>query len=166
MGSGGENQVMVEAEGAALWSTLLAQVRQLVPARAAAATADRQSIVEAARASLRDVREQRSALEVLALLDPGVTLALLEDVVRIAAHTQRDALLVRQVLGRLPHDTLAGRLHEAVVGRLDAADDDEYRRLAELARHLGLGPTLRAIVDRALASPDPLTREVGEDFRS
>ena len=33
-----------------------------------------------------------------------------------------------------------------------------------LARHLGLGATPRLVVERALVSPDPLTREVGEDF--
>lgn len=156
---------MVETDAAASWSSLLARVRQLGPVRAAATTADRESVVEAARASLADLQEQRTALEALSLLDPAVTLALLEDVLRIAAFTQRDALLVRQVLGRLPRGALAPPLHEIVARRLDGAGDDEHRRLAELARHLGLADTLRLIVDRALASPDPLTREVGEDFR-
>jgi hypothetical protein len=157
---------MVQSDAAARWAELVAHVRQLRRPRAAATTADRPSLIEAARVSLGDVRQQRAALEVLALLDPAVTLALLEDVVRIAAHTQGDALLVRQVLGRLPRAAIAPPLHQAVLRRLDAADDDEYRRLAETARHLGLDATLRAIVDRALASPDPLTREVGEDFGS
>lgn len=156
---------MVQSDAAALWSELVAHVRQLRGPRAAAATADRLALIDAARAALADIHQQRAALEALALLDPAVTLALLEDVVRIAAHTQGDAGLVRQVLGRLPRGTLAQPLHDAVLSRLNAADDDEFRRLAETARYLGLDATVGAIVDRALASPDPLTREVGEDFR-
>ena len=157
---------MIQTDAAALWSSLIATVRQLVPLKAEAAQADRSSLIDAARASLATPLEQRWALEVLVWLDPAVTLALLDDVVRIGALSHRDALLTRQVLGRLPRRAIAKPLHAIVDKLLDTADDDGYRRLAELAQHLGLSVALGSIVDSALASADPHTREVGEEFQA
>src|SRR5215470_16561866 len=127
---------MIDAGAAAIWSSLLAAARELVPLKADALRAGTTPLSDAARASLANLAERRHALEVLTWLEPEVTLALFDDVVRVAAHTQRDALLTRQVLGRLPRKALAERI-DAIVDRLLAAEDDDvYRRLAELARHL------------------------------
>jgi hypothetical protein len=155
---------VIDAGAAAVWSSLLAAARELVPLKADAARTGRASLIDAARASLADLRDRRCALEVLTWLEPEVTLALFDDVVRVAAHTQRDALLTRQVLGRLPRRMLVERIDPIVDQLLAAADDDVYRRLAELMRHLGLDSTLARIVDRALASTDPNIRDVGSDF--
>ena len=103
-------------------------------------------------------------MEALAYLDSGFTLDVLEDVLD-RAENPRDAGLAKQVLGRLPRAILAQSLHDAVMRRLDRADDDQYRRLAGLLRHLGLAVTLQALVDSALQSADKHIREVGEDFR-
>jgi hypothetical protein len=46
------------------------------------------------------------------------------------------------------------------------ATDEQYRRLAELVRTLGLRDLLKTLVDRAAASPDENIREVAEDFGS
>jgi hypothetical protein len=155
---------MEQADARSLWAALLAHTRELIPLRAAAIRVDRNSLVDAARASLRNLQENRRGLEALAYLDPGFTLDLLEDVLD-RAESPRDAGLAKQVLGRLPRATLAQPLHDAVARRLDRADDDQYRRLAELLRHLGFTDTLQALVDRALQSADGNIREVGEDFR-
>jgi hypothetical protein len=155
---------MEQVDARSLWASLLAHTRELIPLRAAAIRVDRNSLVDAARASLRNVHENRRGLEALAYLDPGFTLDLLEDVLD-RAENHRDAGLAKLVLGRLPRATLAQPLHNAVVRRLDRADDDQYRRLAELLSHLGLAITLQALVDRALQSADRYIREVGEDFQ-
>jgi hypothetical protein len=136
----------------------------MMPLQAAAIRVDQNSLLDAARASLRNLYDSPTALKALMYLDPGVTLALLEDVID-RAESQRDALIARQALGRISRDTLAQPLGAAVARRLDRADDDQYRRLAELLRHLGLADTLQALVDRALQSADSNIREVGEDFQ-
>lgn|SRR5262249_9102593 len=153
---------MEHADARCLFAPLLAHTRELIPLRAAAIRVDRNSLVDAARASLRNLQENRPGLEALAYLDPA--LDLLEDVLD-RAESHRDAGLAKQVPGRLPRATLAQPLHDAVVRRLDRADDDQYRCLAGLLRHLGLVVTLQALVDRALQSADRHIREVGEDFR-
>jgi len=55
-------------------------------------------------------------------------------------------------------------LPQKVLARLDHADNDEYRRLAELLDHLLADDALRELVKRAKTSADPDTREVAEDF--
>ena len=144
---------MDQVDARSLWASLLAHTRELIPLRAAAIHVDRNSLVDAVRASLRNLQESRRGLEALAYLDPGFTLDLLEDVLD-RAESPRDAGLAKQALGRLQRATLAQPLHDAVVRRLDRADDDQYRRLAELLRHLGLAVTLQSLVDRALQSGD------------
>lgn len=156
---------MDQVDASSLWASLVAHARQMIPLQAAAIRVDRDSLVEAARASLRNLQENRSALNALAYLDPHFTLALLDEVLD-RAEQPRDAPLARQVLGRLARDTLAQPLGDAVERRLERADDDQYRRLAELLRFLGLSGTLQALVDRALQSADSNIREVGEDFQN
>jgi hypothetical protein len=155
---------MTDVHAAAVWSSLIAAAEELVPLKAAAWRADRTSLVDAARASLTNRGEQHHALEVLTWMDPAVTLALIEDVVRVGTHSQRDVLLTRQVLGRLPRTMLASALRDVVEKFLVTGDDDVYRRLAELARHLGLAAVLDIIVSCALTSANPHIRDVGHDF--
>jgi len=155
---------MIDTDAAATWSSLLAAARELGPLKSDAFRTDRARLIDAARASLKTMPERRLALEVLTWLEPEVTAAVFDDVVRIASHTHRDVLLTRQALGRLPRETLSERIDPVVDRLLAAEDDDVYRRLAELARHLGLDATLARIVDRALASTDPNIRDVGADF--
>ncbi|MEV6850423.1 hypothetical protein [Actinoplanes sp. NPDC051411] len=51
-----------------------------------------------------------------------------------------------------------------MIARLDLADDDEYRGLAELLKHLQAWEVLRELVKRARASADPQIREVADDL--
>ena len=74
---------MNDADGAAMWSSLLAAARELVPLKADAFRTDKPSLIDVARASLANLAERPFALEVLAWLEPEVTLALFDDVVRI-----------------------------------------------------------------------------------
>jgi hypothetical protein len=92
---------MEQVDARSLWTSLLAHTRELIPLRAAAIRVDRNSLVDAARASLRNLQENRPGLEALAYLDPGFTLDLLEDILD-RAESHRDAGVAKQVLGRLP----------------------------------------------------------------
>lgn len=97
---------MDRVNASSLWASLLAHTRQMIPLQGAAIRVDRDSLVDAARASPRNLQENPSGLNALAYLDPHFTLALLDYVLDRAEHP-RDALLARQVLGRLARDTLA-----------------------------------------------------------
>ncbi len=70
----------------------------------------------------------------------------------------RAALTVPYRMGDLPG------LDRDVLARLDAADDDEFRRLAELLDHLRAWTALAELVERAAGSPDPNIRAVADDF--
>lgn len=114
--------------------------------------------------ALADPIERGPALHVLSYLDEDYTIALADRLVA-ASLSHRDALAVREVLGRLSWQEAARVVPPAVWAQLDeTGDDDAYRRLAELLRHLGLTEALRRLCQRALASDDPDVREVGEDF--
>ncbi|HEX2773779.1 MAG TPA: hypothetical protein VHN18_15285 [Micromonosporaceae bacterium] len=51
-----------------------------------------------------------------------------------------------------------------MISRLATADDDEFRRLAEPLAHIQDWHTLHTLVERAKASDDPHTQEVGDDL--
>jgi hypothetical protein len=105
-----------------------------------------------------------AALDFLRVL-PDDTLTLLPQLVGHAL-SHRWALYARQAIGaaQARRDRLHPALQEIIVPRLDAADDDECRRFAELLAHVEAWDVLRLLTQRALASDDPDTREVGEDF--
>lgn len=154
-------------DAAAVWSALLDRNEQLVPLRAAAYRAFREDLAGlagAVRATLAVPSQAHAGLQVLMWLEPQLTLEMLEDVLTRAA-SPRDTGLARQALGRLPRAVLARPLHDAVLARLERShDDDEYRRYAELLRHLGQTETLRVLVERAQASSDANMHDVAEDF--
>lgn len=74
------------------------------------------------------------------------------------------ALAARQAIAPSRRTGQLDELDTKVIARLDTADDDEYRRLAELLVHLEAWTTLGHLIQRALASTDPHTREAGNDF--
>jgi hypothetical protein len=103
-------------------------------------------------------------LLMLNLLDVDYTEALIDELVSNSL-SHRKALRVRQVLGRLSHESAEHLVPPAVWRQLhDTSDYDAYRRMAELLSHLGLYDALGHLSTRALASSDPDIREVGEDF--
>jgi hypothetical protein len=110
---------MADAAAGAVWLSLLAVARDLVPLKADAFRTGKTSLIDAARASLANLSDRRCALEVLVWLEPEVTLALFDDIVRVAAHTQRDALLA----GHLGLDSTLAR----IVARAFASPDPNIR---------------------------------------
>jgi hypothetical protein len=114
--------------------------------------------------ALQNAEQEVHALFLLGVLETDYTAGLVDCLVATAL-THGKALFARQLLGRLPYAQAAELVPPAVWRQLDATgDDDAYRRLAELLQHLGLRDALRELCERAMASPDPDTREVGEDF--
>lgn len=110
-------------EAAAAWDSALEAVRAL---RVAAARLDGavEGVAELVALGLRDPTQRRTTLLLLANLDPVVVLAALDDLVPIALN-DRDAVLVRQVLGRLAHADLSSRLPPILWLRLEGADDSQ-----------------------------------------
>jgi len=103
-------------------------------------------------------------LLMLGLLDTDYSEALVDQLVS-ASLSHRNALRVRQILGRLPHDQAERIVPPAVWRQLHQTDDyDAYRRMAELLSHLGLYGALGELSAEALKSSDPDIREVGDDF--
>jgi len=123
-----------------------------------------EGVSELVALGLRDPTQRRTTLLLLANLDPVVVLAALDDLVPIALN-DRDAVLVRQVLGRLAHADLSSRLPPIIWLRLESADDHDVRRFGELFDHLGLLDELKRLRHWALMNGDPTIREVGKDFR-
>ena len=106
--------------------------------------------------------DQDAALDFLSTIPADGSAVLPELVSWSTSH--RWALAARQAIDRIPSDRLLPLLQPLVVDRLDSADDDEYRRLAELLAHINAWALLGALVARAIATDDPDTQEVGQDF--
>ncbi|GAA2630206.1 hypothetical protein [Paractinoplanes durhamensis] len=106
--------------------------------------------------------DQSTALRFLAVLPDDVP-AVLDRLIELSL-SHRWSLEARQAIapawraGRLPD------LPRKVLARLQDADDDEYRRLAELLLHLQATAELHELVKRAEQSTDPDIREVADDF--
>lgn len=125
---------------------------------------DRQPTLEAIRNALRGVAERTDAMTLLGELSAEYTVAVLPELVRVAL-SQRDTYRVRQLIGQLPYDDTATSVPSVVWAQLaQTTDDDAYRRMAELLKHLGLTQTLRALCEKAAMSTDPGIREVAADF--
>lgn len=121
-----------------------------------------EQVVSALRTALGSATRQW-ALYLLLLADSDLVRELLPELL-IAGLRPRDAVLVRGILGRLPRDVLQNQLSPLIRDRLANSEDDEFRRMAELLKHLGLSAELADLVAVARASSDPNIREVAQDF--
>jgi hypothetical protein len=107
--------------------------------------------------------ERQWVLYLLLLVDANVVRELVPELI-VAGFRPRDALLVREIFGRLPRDVLQSHLSPVIRGQLPGAEDDEVRRMAELLRHLGLASDLADLVAAAKVSSSPDIREIAGDF--
>ncbi|MTE17531.1 hypothetical protein [Nocardia aurantiaca] len=106
--------------------------------------------------------QQATALGYLtSLSDDGADL--LPQLVELSlSHSQ--ALAARRAINRVPRQRLWPQLESLVLGKLDTADDDDYRRFAELLAHVKAWPLLERLVLRARSSDNPDVCEVADDF--
>lgn len=118
---------------------------------------------EALRARLADPETRRPALMLLASMPTRRSLAVAGQLLE-ASESHRDAVIARELLGRVRRDELERTIAPLILARLHDADDDAFRRLAELVRHLGLDDTLAELRVRAERSENPAIREVADDF--
>jgi hypothetical protein len=155
---------MSETEGGlpAYMDRAMAAIRQ-VPVALQPLSEDPVATAGLLRGALTDPTRRRAALLLASLLDPIVTMLTLDIMVDLAA-SDRNAILVRQIVGRLPHHEVLARVPPIVDVLLDEADDHDYRRYAELLAHLGLTDALQDLCSRASHSPDPGTQEVAAEF--
>ncbi len=153
---------MEQSNDRELWAAVAAAQQEL--ARCHAAFHQRASArVEILTAALGPGSpEVRAALDFLSVF-PDDTLTLLPQLVEHAL-SHRWAGFAREAIGAAPYRLTHPALKEIVLPRLDSADDDEYRRFAELLAHVEAWDLLRQLTKRALASDDPDIREVGDDF--
>ncbi len=113
---------------------------------------------------LGEVARRRVAMVVLGVLPTEYTVEVADLLVH-ASTSDRDALLVRQIFGRLPRHQVVDVVPPAVWRFVaQGADYVEYRRLAELLDYLALDDALRLLCEVALDSDDSETREVGRDY--
>jgi hypothetical protein len=147
------------------WQRVIAEINQIAAA-IPVLWSDRAATLSILERALHGTTERPYALRLLGYLDTDYTIALVDSLVAISI-SHSDALAVRRLLGRLAYEEATRTVPAAVWKQLDETpDDDAYRRLAELLRHLGLAAALRELCERALGSDDPEVREVGEDFGS
>jgi hypothetical protein len=107
--------------------------------------------------------ERQWALYLLMIVDVDMTRQVLPELLQ-AGLRHRDAVLVREIIGRLPRRVLAIDLPPLIEDRMSTADEDEFRRMAELLDHLGLVEALNSIVQQAMEGDDPGIRDAAEDF--
>ncbi|MFD5268802.1 hypothetical protein [Streptomyces sp. NPDC058335] len=123
---------------------------------------DRPAILKAALTAGAGPWQQGAALDFLAALPDDVP-ALLGDLVDLSL-SHGWALAALQAIDHIPHDELLPLLEPLIWEQLDSADNDEYRRFAELLAHIEAWELLGQLVSRALDTADPDTHEVAEDF--
>lgn len=105
---------------------------------------DEEGTIERLRASLGTFEQRHRALLVLTSLPRRCTAALVDELVHVAL-SLREAMLARQVLGRLSHPDAVLVVPAAVWRQLDGAPDvDAYLHAGGLLSHLGLNDALRA----------------------
>jgi hypothetical protein len=108
--------------------------------------------------------DRLTALYILRIMEHEYTVALINDLVQVSL-SESAMFRVRETLGRLAHTDLERLVPAAVWQVLEEEDDaDAYHRLAGLLSHLGLTDALRELSQRALASDDPETQGVGEEY--
>lgn len=145
-----------------LWAAVVAADQQLARSRAEFyqhAEARREVLASALRGSNWDRGAALSFLEVLSDDVPELLDQLVEH-----ATSHRWALAARRAIASGRREDVTPMLRQIVEVRLATADPDDYRRLAELLRHLNDNVALRALVENAKRRDDPDVQEVARDF--
>lgn len=145
------------------WAAVVQAEERFALAVAAIPREDLQGVLSWA---LDDFTSRRAALRILGGADPQLVaevLPALEPLLLVSHSLLQEC---RRVLLRLPRGEVLDYLQHltsAVIAD-PAADDEAYRRLAELLRTVGADRALGRLVAAAALSTDPDVREVAEDF--
>jgi len=147
-----------------LWAAIVAADQHLARARAEFyqhAEARREVLAAALQGSNWDRGAALSLLEVL----PDDVPELLDQLVEQAT-SHRWALASRRAIASGRREAVTPLLRQIIRKRLETADVDDYRRLAELLRHMNDEEALSALVQKAGSLDDPDMQEVAQDFAS
>ena len=145
-----------------LWAALVAAERERSRRRAEFFHHARARTDTIASALAGNAWDQSVALAFLAALPDDVP-AVFDRLLELSL-SHAWAFAARQAIAPAWRAGGLAELPQKVISRLDHADADEYRRLAELLEHIQARDTLRELVRRAKASADPQVREVADDF--
>jgi hypothetical protein len=113
-----------------------------------------------------DTDRRVHALRTLMLLPEQERRQLLPELVALAARTIPEIIYVRREIASLDRVWLRGNIEALIWHELgQGVTSEQYELLAELLHGLGFD-LLEELVRRALASPDPEIRKVGEFWQS
>lgn len=146
------------------WRRYVEADLSLAEARKALIQCD-EPLVSTLRAALSVPEDRGSALRLMNATPYPQWIEVFPDLLDLATTGHSDIGLVRRLLSTLPGGYLDSFLWVEVDRALVAADDEVFRRLAELLSDLGRHDDLRALVALAEASDDADTQEVAADFR-
>jgi hypothetical protein len=109
---------------------------------------------------------RETALRIIRSLPDERVMELVPQLYQAALISRSDILVpAREALGRVDSGWLFAALAPEVERTLPDADDEVYRRLAELLDHLGQEALLARVVTAAEDSDDEDILEVADDFR-
>lgn len=114
--------------------------------------------------ALQSVSDRGAALRFL-LADSATRVHLFPRLVELSSAGHADIGLVRQVLFLIPTKVRRRDLLNVIKPLLADADDEAFRRFAELLSDLGHSDDLAELVAIAMTSKDADIREVADDFR-
>lgn len=114
-------------------------------------------------AALSNPAERGSALRILSILPEQQIRGHLAQLARLASVGHSDIELVRSVIARLDHDWVTRHIDSYVKPILEAGDEEEYRRIAELYKLLDRR-LLEVHLARCAAHSGEAIREIAADF--
>ncbi|GLZ79591.1 hypothetical protein Afil01_43980 [Actinorhabdospora filicis] len=146
-----------------LWTALVEAERQLARARAEFyQRAEGRSEVLAAALQGPSNWDRGTALAFLGKIPDDVPELLDQLVENATSHAW--ALVARRAIAAGRRELVTPLLRRIVRERLETADAEDYRRLAELLRHMNDDEALGELVRRAADLEDPDMQEVARDF--
>lgn len=116
--------------------------------------------------ALSDPSRRVTGLRLLEILPEAASRLHLNALVALASWAHGDMGLVRELLARIDRTWLLANLNAPVASILGAGDDEEYRRVAELYKHLSERELLAKHLRLCAGHTSPDVREIAEDFRA
>jgi len=150
-----------------LWDTFVEAKRQLHRRQAEfyQQASDRQAVLRAALDPRAGAWQQGTAFDFLTAF-PSDVIPLLPEVFRWATKSERWAGPAREVIARIPRGKRTTLLELLFLEQLEAAEDDDYPNLAELAPRCEAWRLLERLVQQAANNDDPKVRELAEYYNA
>jgi hypothetical protein len=150
-----------------LWDTFVEAKRELHRRQAEfyQQASDRQAVLRAALDPGAGAWQQGTAFDFLTAF-PSDVIPLLPEVFRWATKSERWAGPAREVIARIPRGKRTTLLEPLFLDQLEAAEDDDYPNLAELAARGEVWRLLERLVQQAANNDDPKVLELAEHYNA